>query len=374
MIRCWYLTAAAVIALSLCACQASGASLKAHAAARSNADGLHVRGNRLLDGSGHVVELHGVNRSGTEYACVQGWGIFDGPSNKASVAAMAKWHINFVRIPLNEDCWLGINGVKRKYSGARYVRAIVNYVNLLHSYGIYAELSLMWGAPGTAKATFQPDAPDKDHSPAMWASMARTFRNDSNVILAPWGETTVSASCFLHGCRDQATLSKGPWDGDKRCGSSCYFYTSAGMDQAVRVMRRAGYTGIISIPGIDYANDLTAWLRHEPSDPLHQIVAEAHVYQGQICSTISCFDKQFEPVAKRVPLIWGETGQTNCGSSWVGPALKWAIAHNVGYAAWTWDAWGNCEALIKNYSGTPANAFGALVRTLDLGLSLPAGL
>src|SRR4051794_15375549 len=32
--------------------------------------GLHVAGNQLVDGSGAVVRLRGVNASGTEYACI----------------------------------------------------------------------------------------------------------------------------------------------------------------------------------------------------------------------------------------------------------------------------------------------------------------
>ena len=61
--------------------------------------GLHVSGKRLLDSKGRVVRWHGVNRSGSEYACIQGWGVFDGPSDAASVKAMTTWHINAVRIP-----------------------------------------------------------------------------------------------------------------------------------------------------------------------------------------------------------------------------------------------------------------------------------
>src|SRR5690242_8501462 len=53
--------------------------------------GLHVSGNQLLDANGSVVHFHGVDRSGTEYACIQGWGIFDGPSDDASIAAIASW-------------------------------------------------------------------------------------------------------------------------------------------------------------------------------------------------------------------------------------------------------------------------------------------
>src|SRR6266702_4388570 len=41
--------------------------------------GLHVVGQQLLDGANHPLILRGVNRSGTEYACIQGWGFFDGP-------------------------------------------------------------------------------------------------------------------------------------------------------------------------------------------------------------------------------------------------------------------------------------------------------
>jgi hypothetical protein len=46
-------------------------------AAALASSGLRVRGNRLVDGPGrgHVVQLRGVNRSGLEYACIQGVGL-----------------------------------------------------------------------------------------------------------------------------------------------------------------------------------------------------------------------------------------------------------------------------------------------------------
>lgn len=318
--------------------------------------GLRVAGNRLLDRTGQPVHLHGVNYAGTEYTCVHGYGIFDGPSDAAAVAAIASWHSNIVRIPLNEDCWLGINGVKPAYAGANYRAAIVGFVKLLASRGLYAELSLMWGAPGTNTAGYQPAAPDADHSPAMWSSLAATFKDNPNVILAPWGETTVSADCFLRGGNCGAT-----W------GNARTPYASAGMQQAVDVMRQAGYTGPIAIPGIKYANDLSQWLAYEPRDPLHQLVAEAHVYGKNTCDDTGCFDRTIAPVAARVPVIFGETGETydasDCGSSYISTFLTWADAHGVGYAAWTWNTWGNCSSLISKFDGTPANAYGAWVRS-----------
>jgi endoglucanase len=330
------------------------------------AGGIRVSGNRLVSGNGRPIQLRGVNRSGTEYACVQGFGIFDGPSDAASVAAISSWHVNIVRIPLNEDCWLGVNGIKPAYAGANYRHAIVAYVQLLHRYGMYAELSLMWGAPGSNRATRQPMAPDQSHSPAMWASMANTFRHDPDVILAPWGETTIGWACFMRtGCNDQATF--GPQKAP---------YQTASMQQAVDRMRGAGYKGVISIPCINYANACgklpdgslyrgSTWLTSRPTDSASQLMAEAHVYGKNACDTAACFDSSMAPIAKVVPLVFAETGETydasDCGSRNISTFMNWADRHSVGYEAWTWDTWGNCGALIRSYKGTPYSGYGRWV-------------
>jgi Cellulase (glycosyl hydrolase family 5) len=323
--------------------------------------GLHVKGAHLFDGRGHLVLLHGVNRSGSEYACIQGYGMFDGPNGPNSVAAMARWHVNAVRLMLNEDCWLGINNSPPKYSGAIYRKAIVNYVKLLHKHGMYAELSLAWGAPGTNQATYQSGGPDEDHAPAAWASLAQTFRDDSRVILAPWGETVQDPNCFLKGGVCGATF-----------GTANTPYPTAGMQQAVTVMRGAGYKGVISIPGVDYANDMSHWLSHMPKDPLHQLIAEAHVYGKQVCASTDCLDKTYAPVARKVPLIFGETGESfddsDCGSDKVAGLLKWADAHGVGYEAWAWDTWNTCGSLISSYNGTPRGDYGRFIKTHYLAL------
>ena len=328
---------------------------------------IRVAGNKLVSGNGRPIQLRGVNRSGTEYACVRGFGIFDGPSDDASVRAMSTWQVNVVRIPLNEDCWLGINGIKPAYSGENYRRAIVSYVDLLHRYGMYAELSLMWAAPGSLRASYQPPAPDESHSPAMWASMASVFRADHAVILAPWGEPTVGWACFMGtGCSDEAKF------GRKRIP-----YHTAGMQQAVHRMRNAGYRGVIAIPCIDYGNACgrrpdgslprgSTWLMSRPHDSARQLIAEAHVYGKNLCDTTACFDSSMAPITNVVPLIFAETGETydasSCGSRHITTFLNWADRHGVGYVAWAWDASRNCHALITNYAGTPRSGYGRAVR------------
>ena len=352
--------APALLIVLIAAFIASGATA-IRAVAAVPPEGLHVAGNRLLDGQGQRVTLRGVNRSGTEYACIQGFGIFDGPSNASSVHAIASWHVNFVRVPLNEDCWLGINHVKRVDSGNAYRRAILRYVAQLHRAGIYVELSLMWGAPGTFRATYQPAAPDEGHSPAMWTSMAATFKNDPNVILAPWGEPVVDPQCLRQGGICEATY-----------GRFHTRYVTAGMQQAVDVMRAAGYQGVIAIPGVNYANDLSRWLAFEPRDPLHQLVAEAHVYGKNACSTPACLTRTMAPVAQQVPLLFGEVGETfdasSCASRNTSSFLRWADSHNAaGYAAWTWDTWGTCLSLISNYNGTPLHRYGMFLKSYYAG-------
>jgi len=140
-------------------------------------------GNHLVNGAGDTIRLLGVNRQGPEYTCVQGNGIFDGPTaDPASINAMAGWRMNAVRVPLNEDCWLGINGVDPATSGANYRQAIQDYVANLHQAGKVAILDLHWNGPGGYLATHQLAMADADHSPAFWRSVATTFLADHGVI------------------------------------------------------------------------------------------------------------------------------------------------------------------------------------------------
>src|SRR5207249_731946 len=149
---------------------------------------LHVEGNRLMNATGQPVVMHGVNRQGTEYMCAQGRAIFDGPSDQASIDAIKSWRANAVRVPLNEDCWLGINGVPPEYGGAAYRQAIAEYVGLLEGSGLYAILDLHWAAPGTTLANGPQPMPDADHSPAFWTDVATTFKGNDAVILELFNE------------------------------------------------------------------------------------------------------------------------------------------------------------------------------------------
>jgi hypothetical protein len=313
--------------------------------------GLHVAGNHLVDGGGAAVQLHGVNRSGTEYACINGYGIFEGPTDAASIDALRSWNANVVHLGLNEDCVLGINGVSSAYGGANYMNAIVDYVNRLHAKGLYAEITLMWAAPGTQQARGHPAILDQDHSADAWRVMANAFKGDPMTFFGLQSEPHgISWSCWRDG------------------GSACSVgYAALGMQGALNAVRATGATNPVTVSGIDWANNLSQWLAYRPSDSAGQLMAEAHVYGKNSCDTTSCFDANYAPVAAQVPLVFGETGETyddsSCGSTNIATFLGWADAHGAGYEAWVWDTWGTCGSLISNYNGTPANAYGSYVRT-----------
>ncbi len=58
-----------------------------------------------------------------------------------------------VRIPLNQDCWLNINGVNPQYGGENYINAIYDFVVRLNNHGINAILDLHWTAPGNQQVS-----------------------------------------------------------------------------------------------------------------------------------------------------------------------------------------------------------------------------
>src|SRR6516162_1110859 len=86
---------------------------------------LQVSGNKLVNSAtGQQAVLHGVNRSGGEYACVNGTGVWDGPMDQTAVTAIKSWNVNAVRVPLNEACWNGESYVNSAYAGANYISAV----------------------------------------------------------------------------------------------------------------------------------------------------------------------------------------------------------------------------------------------------------
>ena len=334
--------------------------------------GLHVVGRQLLDSANRPVVLRGVNRSGTEYACIQGWGFFDGPSDLASVQAIASWRANAVRIPLNEHCWLAINGAPPAYSGAAYRNAIAGYVATVQAAGLVPILELHWSGAGTTQATGQQPMLNRDHSLAFWQQVANTFKTNTGVIFdlhnEPYpdnnGDTAVAWDCWKNG----TTAGNAP-----ACPGSGLNYQAAGMQELVNTVRATGAQNVIMLGGVQYSNALSRWLTYKPADPTGNLIAGWHVYNFNICSSTPCYDSTAGPVAAVVPLVAGEIGQNDCGSAMLTTLMSWLDARGAGYLAWTWDTWGTaCStlSLIVDYNGTPTT-YGQVYRNHLMSVAPP---
>lgn len=316
------------------------------------------------------MTLRGVNRMGAEYMCAQSRGIFDGPTDQASVDAMKSWRANVVRVPLNEDCWLAINGIPAEYAGANYQQAVKNYVSLLTQNGFYVIVDLHWSAPGTTKATKQDPMPNMDHSPTFWSQVASAFKGDDAVIFDLFNEPIPNDNS------DTAAAWKCWRDGS--AGGTCtgIAFQAAGMQTLVNAVRDTGATNVILLGGVQWANTLwtdatTNWLTYKPVDPLDNLAASLHVYNWTWCADVSCFDREVAPVAAQVPVVAEEIGNDRCDATWMTTMLQWLEGKQLGYLAWAWHTYNtaDCAAivLLSDYSGTPS-AYGLIYRDWLAGL------
>jgi hypothetical protein len=322
--------------------------------------GLYVQGNHLMY-QGKATRLLGVDHSGSEYTCIQngGTGIFEGPDPDTMVEAILAWgHVNAIRLPLNEDCWLGINGVNAAYSGTSYQTAVTSYASKLHAHGIFTIVDLHWNAPGTFQALAQQPMADADHAVAFWKSVATAFKGDGMTVFDLYNEPYVSTGnaqtsdpwgCWLNGCT--ITSSDAPVTGN---------WTSAGMQSLVDAVRGTGATNVLMLGGLAYSDDLSGWLAHAPTDPLGQLAASFHTYNFNTCITSSCWSSTVGAVAAKYPVITGEMGENDCAHGYIDQYMAWADTNGVSYLGWTWNTW-DCSsgpALITDYGGG-ATGFGA---------------
>jgi hypothetical protein len=403
---------AGAVALALLACALFLAPASASAAPLS----IKVEGNHLVNGEGQTIRLLGVDRTSSEYGCVDGFGYDDGHFDDADAAAIAGWNADAVRVPLNEDCWLGINGQPNNDEGAEppltvagYRQEIKSYVADLNAHGIYAILDLHWTAPGNQVALEQQPMPDLDHSPAFWTSVAAAFEGDPGVVFdvfnEPYdptdprsGDDETESDKVTWECWDTGTKKAliGGGAPPEACFTQAYDqngnpttrYRIAGMQTLVDTIRAAGATQPVMVGGLDYADDLSQWVEHAPDDPLDQEAASFHNYMGKECDNVGCWNSEIAPVAADVPVVTGEFAEDDYEEPGCpgGPNnfddeyMDWADQHGVSYLAWAWTVpdppqvgEDRCDRqyLIGDYSGTPASVNGIAVH--NHLLSLPPG-
>jgi hypothetical protein len=328
-----------------------------------------VEGAHLIDRrTGEALQLVGANWPGFEYACIQGWGLNEGGSSDAAVAAMVEWGFTAVRVPLNQQCWFDERPEVAFGSGEQYRNAVRAWVERLTGAGLVVILDLHWSAPPPTLADGLRPLPDAD-SLRFWSSVAEEYRKHQGVLFDLFNEPhsrydpdreqwayTLEWSCWTNGgCSP-------PLENDLTYPLSGQTYPAVGMTELVAAVRASRANQPLLLSGIDYANDLRGWMDAAPDDD--QLVASVHIYPGNRCADEACWNAELAPLAAQVPVVMAEFGQSDGGDDHLRRAFTWADANLSGALAW---AWWNIPA-----SESPPNAAFSLVDD-DLQARAPSG-
>jgi len=374
---------------------------------------LRVSGANLVDASGTTVQLRGVNRSGLEYRCMNDfvagntWPVGYISDNSGTVEgttaayadtvahSLLTWNkpgattnaIDTVRLPLNEDCWLGINGAPAAFSGVNYQSFVNRVVADLQAQGMYVVLDLHWSAPGTIAPTQQDVAPNQDHSITFWQQVASDFKGAPGVAFDLFNEPRLwcnpGSGCPYAGGSYQ---QQADWAWTLYRDGGNYTYTAgdhiparvgqtfkvAGTQQLVDAIRGTGADNVIFIEGLGYGNALDLWASHAPKDPAGQIAASQHQYQSSGSNVLnqSGMDSAIAGagISGHYPMLIGEFGESICPTSsnpgFAQNVMAWADSHGYSYTAWAWDQGEGCggPALVTNDDTGATTAYGAIVK------------
>lgn len=350
-----------------------------------------VDGNVIRDTrTGKEFVPHGVNWPSFEYACQQGWGYSNLGATPATAQAMLDWNIDTVRIPLNQDCWLGEDGMPKAalfdplpLTPDGYRSAVEEFVTDLTDAGIVAILDLHWTAPPGYVADGLRPMPDS-RSDELWVSVAGRFKANPSVIFdlfnEPHSRWDPNRPHSPPGSGRGSWDFKLTWEGWANGGQSATNHTdteypftrpryeTVGMADLVEAVRSTGAIQPIILSGLDYANDLSKWDDFAPGDP--QLIAGFHNYPGQRCNNETCWTTKVAELSTQVPVITTEFGQNDCRSNFVRDYMDWADDFHIGYLAWAWwdlDLPGGAPsctnfALIDELDGTPTPSYGAAYR------------
>lgn len=348
-----------------------------------------VRGNHLIDASGRTLQLRGANISGLENTPIQGWATSsDGYNNwgdsglgtEPDWSLLAAWHMNAVRLPLNESSWLGTactnpnTGAKQNPDpGGNYRATVQKSVADAVAAGLYVILDLHWSAPGSYCATGQTQMANQENSISFWTSIANTFKANPAVMFElfnePFGLSKYPIptsdwsilrdgglyASFVHqnsntGAMDVTTLT----------------WQATGMQAMLDAVRATGATNVVLVGTMGWNGDLRQWSIFAPSDPIGQMAVAWHVYpwhKDHSKPAWTGMGNQYVSAANittQLPIVITETGLS---ATLAQNLLPWADGtRSVSYLFWSWNPWGKPWDLIRDASGTPTE-FGAYYKT-----------
>jgi len=333
------------------------------------------------------VQLRGVNVSGLESGI-----IFSGGTNYWASSALpgrpdftkiAAWKANIVRLPLNEDSWLGITvqgipGNTIPINGAGYQAEVKATVAAANAAGLYVILDLHWTAPGTFAANTQNPFLNADNSVNFWVSVATAFQGNPAVMFEVFNEpfvcpasqggvcstpAGVDANALLANGGTQSYyvgLSTGTFGGS--ITRVAHTYSTVGYQQVITAIRGTGANNVIICGGNNYDDDLTWWTSNPVTDPANHLAAAIHHYPDEYPNNAvtnpTGMNAMLAPIVASHPIIMTELGD-EVGSNpapFATAVLAWLDLHGYSVTAWAWNPWGGANTLIQDattYAPTP---------------------
>ncbi|HVB75612.1 MAG TPA: cellulase family glycosylhydrolase [Ktedonobacteraceae bacterium] len=327
------------------------------------ADGPYtVQGNAVLGVDGQRYLFHGIGRDSLEYNC---WG--DGHFDAQELAYMGSgtstktatyWGANTVRLPLSEGIWL--NGQSSEAcSAAQYQLLIKQTVDTLTALKLNVILDLQWSDAGgqSQQGGGAWAAPDAD-SVTFWQQVASFYKSYPDVLFELFNEPHPGTwTCWLSACTISNDTS---YSQDCNCNKTLT-YNSVGMQALVDAVRGMGATNLVLVAGMNWGFDLSQ-ITNYPIQGAN-VLYDTHPYP-YVEKQPSTWNAAFGTISKTYPVISAESGEYDCGTSFMGLLLAYFDTHKISWAGWAWVVQGSqCgyPLLVKDYHGTPVPGMGQLI-------------
>ena len=192
--------------------------------------------------------------------------------------------------------------------------------------------------------------------------MAPIYATYSNVLFEVFNEPHPASpsvsnpwQCWQSGC--QVT-------GDQSIPGPAYNYTAVGIQALVNAVR-AKANNLVLVAGLNWGYDLS----QINSFPItgSNIVYDTHPYPYGGKNTPQLWDADFGFLTSTAPVMSSESGEYDCGNSFMSMASSYFDAHSMGWIAWSWyDVGGNNRGcgypqVVSDYQGTPLASMGTYI-------------
>jgi len=371
---------------------------------------IHIDGNKFRNERGETVQLRGVSLMGGEYTAINGWrpeDPFGDSVNTFTWKALHDWHVNSIRITLNETSYLGIKcvtaytgpaynkpgKVQESDPGHNYRTRLKEIVDRATHERLYVILVLNYSAPNDPQnqvdqvsaqcATEFNPLPDRDHSIDFWTQLASEYQTYPNVIFELFDNPYIDQWRYFKGTKVDAWTAL-------RDGISINSYSpllpttkkhmwqSVGMQEILNAIRQTGARNTVlqcGLPGVD----LNLWLVYKAADPIKQTAAAWHVFPsknskwGDECYPHPswCDDRAYSFVntilSQGYPVVVTQFADRSAdgtvGAPFASSLLPKLDDMGVSYVAWQFKPDNEKFAtLIRDRTGTPTDGYGKYVK------------